>query len=83
MASKLLRTGLVPVFLRFPSSGIPFLVLKTDRRESFSTASESLIAGFAAPDAFHEQLDICRLHVGNNLSLNMLNQNQHNGKEGL
>ena len=35
MASKLLRTGLALVFLRFPSSGIPFLVLKTDRRGVF------------------------------------------------
>ena len=29
------------------------------------------------------QLDICRRHVGNNLSLYVLNQNQHNVKEGL
>jgi hypothetical protein len=40
MASKLLRTGLAPDFSVISEFGIPFLVLKTDRRGSFSTASK-------------------------------------------
>ena len=48
---------------------------------SFTTAS--LMPGFGAPDEFQEQLDICRQHLGNNLSLYVLNQDQHNIKEGI
>ncbi len=42
-----------------------------------------MVSGFVVPDEFREQLDICRQHPGNNLSLYVLTQNQHNAEGGL
>jgi hypothetical protein len=70
MASKLLRTGLAPDFSVISEFGIPFLVLKTDRRGSFSTASYTYVMSipsiFRAPET-QAFIDAWRQYFGSAL----------------